>query len=263
MAKPSIFSRDYEKKMRRRKRRIITSVLLVLLVVVVAFIKFKLPNIDFVEVKAKIQAWVDTGKPQEELEDNEQEIEEEQPEEIVKEPEKTYIDFNIQDGVVAKAEYVEEAGAKRFVALEPIEGYTFTLSPSQQQMIIVDPNQNLYLCNVDGTLKDITKKEYISRSNQSFPKDQMIAANEGYIWHGSPAFIDETKIVYVSQLPYFGASAKDKYVWIKDIVNNTDKTLWKAKGKDIQIGELVPEKGITVTVDGVVKYINADGVISQ
>ena len=32
---------------------------------------------------------------------------------------------------------------------------------------------------------------------------------------------------------------------------------------DIQIGEVVPDKGITVTIDGNIKYINAAGVISQ
>ena len=46
-------------------------------------------------------------------------------------------------------------------------------------------------------------------------------------------------------------------------INNTDKTLWKTKGMDIQIGEVVPDKGITVTIDGNIKYINADGIISQ
>ena len=31
----------------------------------------------------------------------------------------------------------------------------------------------------------------------------------------------------------------------------------------IQIGEVVPDKGITVTIDGNIKYINADGIISK
>ena len=59
------------------------------------------------------------------------------------------------------------------------------------------------------------------------------------------------------------AAATHKYIWIKDLTNNTDKTLWKTKGMDIQIGEVVPEKGITVTIDGNTKYINTAGVISQ
>ena len=130
-------------------------------------------------------------------------------------------------------------------------------------MIVMDTNQNLYLLNVDGSLKDVTKKEYISTSKQTFPKDKMLAAYEGYIWNSIPSFIDEKTIIYVSQLPYFGAAATHKYVWIKNLTNNTDKTLWKTKGMDIQIGEVVPEKGITVTIDGNIKYINAAGVISQ
>lgn len=261
MAKPSIFSRDYEKKMKRRKRRITIGIILVLLVVVIAFIKFELPNIDFTEVKAKIQAWVDTGKSEEELEDDD--IVEEQPEEIVKEPEKTYIDLTISEGIIAKAEYIEEQGVKKFVSLEPLEGYTFTLSPSNQQMMIIDGAQNIYLANVDGSIRDITKKEYISTSNKSYPKDQMISTNPGYLWHSQVKFIDENRIIYVTQLPYFGATATNKYLWIRDIVTNADNTLWKTKGQDIQVGEIVPDKGITVTIDGVVKYINGDGVISQ
>ena len=247
MAKPSIFSRDYEKKMRRRKRRITIGIILMLLVVVIAFVKFQLPNIDFTQVKAKIQAWVDTGKSVEQEEDavDEESIDEEKPQDVEKEPERTYIDFNIKEGTVAKAEYVEAEGVKKFVALEPIEGYTFSLSPSQQQMIVMDPNQNLYLLNVDGSLKDVTKKEYISTSKQTFPKDKMLSAYEGYIWNSIPS------------------SATHKYIWIKDLINNTDKTLWKTKGMDIQIGEVVPDKGITVTIDGNIKYINADGIISQ
>lgn len=261
MAKPSIFSRDYEKKMRRRKRRIMIGIAIVLLVVGIVFVKFKLPNIDFKEVKAKMQAWVDTGKPVEEVEEDKEELEEQQ--EVEKEPERTFVDFNIIDGIVVKAEYVEEDGNKKFIGLEPIEGYTFSLSPSQQQMIITDTNQNLYLLNVDGSFKDITKKEYISTSNKAYPKDQMLAAYEGYVWHLSPSFIDENKVVYISQLPYFGKAATHKYVWIKDLSNNTDVTLWKTKGEEIQIGEVVPEKGMMVTIDGNVKYINANGVISQ
>ena len=265
MAKPSIFSRDYEKKMKRRKRRITIGIILIFLVVVVAFVKFQLPNIDFTQVKAKIQAWVDTGKSVEQDEEvvDEEPIEEEKTQDVEKEPERTYIDFNIKEGTVAKAEYVEIEGVKKFVALEPIEGYTFSLSPSQQQMIVMDPNQNLYLLNVDGSLKDVTKKEYISTSKQTFSKDKMLAAYEGYIWHSIPSFIDENIIIYISQLPYFGAAATHKYIWIKDLTNNTDKTLWKTKGMDIQIGEVVPEKGITVTIDGNTKYINTAGVISQ
>ena len=262
MAKPSIFSRDYERRIRKRRRRIAIAIAMIVLVVGIVFVKFKLPSINFSEVKSKIQAWVDTGKTVdddiEEIEE-EEEIEEAEPEIV----ERTFIDFNIQDGVVVKAEYVDENGDKKFIGLEPVEGYTFSLSPSQHEMIIIDANQNLNLLNVDGTFKDVTKKEYISTKNQPYPKDQMLAANEGYIWHASPTFIDENKMIYISQLPFFGNAATNKYVWIKDLSNNTDAVLWGTKGNEIQIGELDAEKGRMVTIDGNVKYINANGEISQ
>ena len=55
--------------------------------------------------------------------------------------------------------------------------------------------------------KDVTKKEYISTSKQTFSKDKMLAAYEEYIWHSIPSFIDENTIIYISQLPYFGSGS--------------------------------------------------------
>lgn len=262
MGKPSIFSRDYEKKMKRRKRRIMLLIIAVIVIVSVVFIKFKLPNIDFTDVKTKIQAWVDTGKPKEEI-DVEEEKEQTNEEEEKREPEKTYMDLNLAEGVVVKAEYQEVEGVKKFITLVPVEGLTYTLSPSAQQIIVVDSAQNIKLCGIDGTVKDITKKEYISTTNQSFAKDQILANNPTYVWHSQVKFIDETKILYVSQLPYFGSSANNKYIWIYDIASGVETTLWNTKSQDIIVGDLVPEKGITVTIAGVVNYINNQGVITQ
>ena len=65
MAKPSIFSRDYERKMRKRRRRIFLIVFLVIILVGGIFIKMNMKNFDYSELKAKIQAWVDSDKIEE------------------------------------------------------------------------------------------------------------------------------------------------------------------------------------------------------
>ena len=260
MAKPSIFSRDYEKKMKRRKRKIIISILIALVVIFALFFKFKVQDMDFTNIKDKIQAWVDSGKPEEELID-EEEIIEEPEEEIV--PEKTFIDLNVEEGVIVKAEYIDEAGTKKFVAIEPIEGITYNISPSGQQILIVDKNQNIKIFNIDGTLRDITKSQYVSQGGSVFPKENILADTPEYIWHSQAKFINETRVLYISQLPYFGASSTNKYIWIVDLENGTENVLWNLTGPDITVGELDQEKGLSVTVNGVNYYINADGGISQ
>ncbi|MGG7178672.1 hypothetical protein ACQPU1_13810 [Clostridium paraputrificum] len=261
MAKPSIFSRDYEKKMKRRKRRIVISILVALVLIFALFFKFKVQDMDFTNMKDKIQAWVDSGKPEEELVDEEEEVIEEPEKEVV--PEKTFIDLNVEEGVILKAEYMDDAGVKKFVGIDPIEGFTYNISPSGEQILIEDKNQNLKVFKIDGTVKDITKQSYTSQSGGLFPKNEILAGTPEYIWHSQAKFINETRVLYISQLPYFGASATNKYIWIYDIENASENVLWNLKGPDTTVGELDPEKGLSVTVNGVAYYINADGGISQ
>ena len=66
MAKPSIFSKDYEKKMKRRRIRITIVVSLVAIITGVLIYKFKIEKMDFSNVRQRLQAWVDSDKPKEE-----------------------------------------------------------------------------------------------------------------------------------------------------------------------------------------------------
>ncbi len=249
--------------MRKRKRTIFLVVLLVLVGISIVIFNSKIKNIDFSNVKANIQAWVDSGKQEEELTKVEEEETVEPEKEIPKEPEKTYVNINIAPGVEVKAEYVLQEGKKQFVAVDQIQGYTFNISPSKGQMLILDSAQNMKISDTEGAIKDITKTAYISQSGSNFPKDQILANNPTYIWHSQARFIDDAKVVYVSELPYFGNAGQKKYVWIHDIASGEDKTIWALIGTNITIGDIVPDKGITITVDGVVSYLKADETVTK
>ena len=67
MAKPSIFSRDYERKMKKRKKRVILTIIIIALIVVCGVFKFIISDLDFSNLRARLQAWVDSGKTQEDL----------------------------------------------------------------------------------------------------------------------------------------------------------------------------------------------------
>lgn len=249
--------------MKNRKRSIILIVLLVLVGISIIIFNSKIKNIDFSNFKANIQAWVDSGKPQEELTKVEEEDNSEPEKEVPKEPEKLYVDINLSPGVIVKAEYVVQEGKKQFVSVEQVQGYTFNISPSKGQLLLLDNAQNMKVADTEGVIKDITKTAYVSQSGTNFPKDQILASNPTYIWHSEARFIDDTKVVYVSELPYFGNGGQKKYVWVHDLATNSDRTIWALIGANITVGDIVPEKGITITVDGVVSYLKADETITK
>lgn len=264
MAKPSIFSRDYEKKMKRRRRRILITILVLVLGSIAVIFRFYFKDTDFSEFRSNIQAWIDSDKPKEEIKEINKEKEPEQvKEEKIKEPEKTYIDLDLENGVILKAEYTEINGDKKFTKLEGGEGLEFILSPSQKQILITAKNQDLKLFSIDGTMKDVTKKSYVSQAGGIYPKEDILRDNPTYLWHSQARFIDETRIAYVSQMPYFGEAAVNKYVWIYDTVNAKENAIWNLKGPDTKLEELDPVKGIAATINGVKYFINGDGVVIQ
>lgn len=244
-------------------------ILIICLVILVAgglLIKFKLAPIDLSEVRAKIQAWVDSDKPKEDIEEEEVEEEpkEEVEEEIVATPEKKTLDLVLSDTITIKAEYEEKDGKKQFLNIEPYEGVTFDISPSKEEILLVDDKQNIKVFNFNNEVKDATKYEYISTAGQSFPKESILTTTPEYIWSEQVRFISEDKIIFVSQLPFFGATATSKYVWVKSIADGSEQVLWNLKGTEVSVGEMVQDKGINISIDGNnAFYINSDGAVVQ
>ena len=60
MGKPSIFSKEYEKRMKRRRRNVIIISLVIVLVISVLIIKVVCNPIDYTNIKKNIQAWIDS-----------------------------------------------------------------------------------------------------------------------------------------------------------------------------------------------------------
>lgn len=269
MAKPSIFSRDYEKKMKKRRKIITLTIVLIVVIVGALVFQFKIKNMDFTNVKAKIQAWVDSGKEP----DNEDEIvEEEQVEDNKKddtkedvkpkEEEKT-MEINISEGIVGKINYKEVETKKEITTVEMPEGITYDINANKNKILVLDNNQNMKIFDLDGTVLDITRTQYVSGKGTVFTKENVLASNTNYIWHSQCKFIDDKIVLYVSQLPYFGTSATNKYIWVKNIETGEENAIWNPKGSEILVGEITQEKGIQVTIDGVNYFVNGNGEVVQ
>ena len=72
MAKPSIFSRDYERRMRKRRITMITIGIFIVVILFGLVFKFKIQKMDFNNIKSRIQAWVDNGKSEDKVESSEE-----------------------------------------------------------------------------------------------------------------------------------------------------------------------------------------------
>ncbi|NRZ89111.1 cytoskeletal protein RodZ [Clostridium beijerinckii] len=116
MGKPSIFSREYEKRMKRRRRNAIIIFLAIILITSALSIKIAYNPIDYKNIKQNIQAWIDsdTNNSSEQTKAEKQETsDEKKDEEVVQEepqkPVEEYINITLASGNVAKAIYVDDA----------------------------------------------------------------------------------------------------------------------------------------------------------
>ncbi|SFC77410.1 hypothetical protein [Clostridium uliginosum] len=267
MAKPSIFSKEYEKRMRKRRRKILIVFLIVLTVVLLTTVKLSYRTMDKTNVKQKIQAWIDSDTvPKNEKQDiieEKSKVLEEPEQELPKTPEKKYLDINLLSGTIAKGIYIEENGEKKFTDLEGIDSSVeFDISPTGKQILILDTDKSITVYNVDGNAKIVSKNDYTSQKGDVFTKEATLLNKPEYLWNSTPKFINDESIVFISNRPYFGTSALKQYLWVTNIVNNTDVINWNLVANKIEI-EKREEKGIKIMVDGNIYYVAQDGNIIQ
>lgn len=266
MRKPSIFSRDYEKKMRKRRKRIAILSILGVLVIGILFFKVAMSSINTEILRNKVQSWIDEDDEdiQDETVVTEEEVKEEEitKEETPKEPESKTMDLTIKEGTVVKAEYEEVNGALKFKGIKdaPSNIY-YTLNPDRNLILTIDENQDMKIFNVDTKAGSISKDQYVAPNGEVFNKASILQTYNGYLWNVEAKFITTTKVAYISNVPYFGYDL-NKYIWVVDLNDNTHKTLWNSKAKEIKFGE-IKEKGLEVTIDGNVKYVNSNGELAM
>lgn len=264
MGKPSIFSREYEKKMKRRRRNTMIFSIVITLIMTSLVIKVVCNPIDYTNIKQNIQAWIDSDpakiSKQTETVSEEKVIDDKPIEEEPEKPAEQTIDIPLASGNIAKAIYIDDSkNGKIFTTLNTDDkGISFNISPSGKQIIVIDTNLSITLYNIDGTSKIISKDQYVSSSGGVFTKEAVMQSQPTYLWNENPKFINEEKIIFVTNRPYFGSATLKQYLWITDTITNEDKVFWELAGTKIEIGDK-EEKGLKVIIDGKIYYIDTNG----
>lgn len=255
-SKPSIFSKNYKKRIRRRRRRIISAVVIGILIVgvgVTFFIK-RMEN--------------NSNKPQDEIVQNEPPkdnvgLDQETVAPNQKEEEKsiTTKDFTLESGNKVTITYKDEAGVKKVQMVDGGLSVNTNTSPSQKLVFLCDTDtKDMYIVDDKEQLKKVTNPQYKeSGSSNVYLKSIVMNNDKDYKWVEDGAFIDDSHIAYSSALPWFNKE-NNLYIWIYDIQNQTHRCYYNITGKEIQFKEIT-DKGLKISLDGKEIIIDAKGNI--
>lgn len=266
--KPSMFSKNYEKQMRKRKRKYV--MLILACIAAVAVIIFSSPiKQSLLNVKNTITLNKDSRNKDNKNEksenitnnDKEDNKEENLKEEATK-PETTQEEKEIKlnDNATVKVVIENKNNDKKIISISNVENTTSDISPSGKQAVFEEKKeQRIFLMNVNGDLKEITKKEYVSTENEIFSKESVLQHNPGYLWGANPKFVDEKNIAYISYLPWINED-RNQYVWMINLQNLEHTGYYNLTGKDIKFGN-IEEKGLIINIGGKVNFLNGEGNI--
>jgi biopolymer transport protein ExbD len=181
VVKPSIFSKDYEQKMRRRKKRITLTffISVILIIFVVVYIKGVFKNFGTSVKNTKSNVVSSKNEPKNSN---------------INKPQKSEgYDIQLSDGTTDSAIYETKNNEKTFRYLSPTGSNTYyDISPSGKSMVVFDSKaQSIILMDISGNKQDITNNQYVSTSGTEITKTAQLSAQPDYIWCSSPKFINE------------------------------------------------------------------------
>lgn len=246
MVKPSIFSSDYERRMRRRRIGFTLLFVVAAFIIACIYLMAKGHISDFLTKKAKQDVVVDKNK--------------DKADEGQKTVEGSY--SITLGGNTIKAVYKTEGSANTFTGISP-EGNNISCSinsPGNKMVVYDGSSQTMTLVGIDGNIQDITKTVYQSTTGSQILKDNVLSAHSGYIWCASPVFISDNKVAYISQLPWLNKTSK--FVWLVDLVTKEHNRVKALEGEAVTFGKL-DSKGLEVNIDGNIIYLAADGSVVE
>lgn len=274
VAKPSMFSKDYDERMRKRKkiRRILTMIVVLLVIIGAVLFSSNIGNsikIGLDKVNNKVNDKNKNGLKNTESKEKTISKEKEENQQQVTKTEKqnenkSEVDTNkgtqvikLSNGEEINLVYSIANNQRQYIEVLS-KTIQYSISPTKKRIVLLEKNtQNIILVDEMGSVKDITKKEYVSTKGTVFSKDSVLKNNPGYIWSSLPKFIDDNNIIYISQLPWFNRG-EDKFIWRYTVSANVHNQIitegGEISGKEISYGKLLKD-GLEVIIDGNVNII--------
>ncbi|MBW9150687.1 hypothetical protein [Clostridium estertheticum] len=265
MKKPSIFSKDYDRRIKKRKK-VILSLIIIPIIGLIIFLK-----IDFKGLvnKGTTSTLSKDDKVQKKSEEVSQKQANAQKAKIAQaaitakaSADKSSFIATMPNGQKVTVEYNGAAANKTIKGILNAKDVSYDISPSKKLIVIQSTkNQDIIYVDINKTSKDITKKIYTSSDNQNYSKDEQLKNSPNYIWSITPKFIDEDNIAYVSELPWMNEK-KVQYIWKLNLKDNVHMQVQPASGMKITFGDSTA-KGLEANIDGDVVYVTALGEVTK
>lgn len=218
MAKPSIFSRNYEQRMKRRK---INITLFVLILISAGYfgVRYYLDinniNINFISKMSK-------GKKAEEKKEEEKKVTppavnkpEETPTDTPVEVKTSFYEYKSPSGQIYKIEYTETSSLKEIVGIKSEAAVpSYDISTDKKSIVFDDLSSgDIIIMDSTGAAKKINYDTYNSKSSGILiKKDEVLKRHPNYIWAAKPHFTSDGGVVFITNLPYI-KNIDSLYLW--------------------------------------------------
>lgn len=268
MGKPSIFSNQYDRKMKGRKRRNIIIVVAIIFVIAILVGKSYMSklnkdngtnqNTNQTNVNAKPQDTKNSNDNKKTSESNKgnDSTTEENNGDIDKK-----VDVKMSNGQILNLTYQESSGTKQIkeITCSSIPNLYYNISPSGSKAVLLTSSQDMFVVDVSGSIINVTKDTYVTTKGTTIVKSKYLKGKSDFSWHTTPKFINENLIVYISQVPWFQTK---KYLWKLDVVGKKHTTVFSVASEDLVFDKMT-DKGLSFNIDGATKYIDAEGNIIE
>lgn len=270
MGKPSIFSKEYDQRMKRRK---VNLTLFVLILIFAGFfgIRYYLDknNINIAlkmpwhnaSVKDKISGEKDTDKDKKNDAstsksdtDKNATVQPTQPTEKI---EAKYYEYKNAAGKIIKIQYNQSLLGSEISGIQSEGEEIFSdISTDKKKIVFEDKSDgSIVLTDSSGISKKISPDTYKSKTTGVvIKKDITLKNNPAYVWATKPHFTSDGGVVYITQLPYIKGT--DLYMWYIR-TDGSMKMVGKLNSSDLQkiSYDGFNESGaLKINVDGVVYY---------
>lgn len=238
MGKPSIFSNDYEQRMRKRKKMTIINLILFILILISAVYfgsnyYMENSNINLGSIFKSFKKDIDKKQNQSEQSDKTKtkgdtsNSQNNEPEQTV-EKTNSYFEYKASDGKTYRLEYTEASGKKQYTGVKSDTGdVEFDLSSDGRKVLFCTLSGDVVIGDDQGTIKKINSDSYRSKSaGITIEKKTTMQYYPEYVWAAKPHFTSDNRVVYVSYLPYL-KGANTFYMWILSIDGASQKMAGK------------------------------------
>lgn len=268
MRKTSIFSKNYEKILRRKKRiKWILSIIFVVIIILCGIIclnfdsfkKFIAGNHNKVVQEDKNPSNVNVDNTNK---DNTNKKPNNTKEDIPKPSTDIEATAKLPNGTIVSYKIDKEANIIKHNSTPT--GYTIE-DASTQKFFLVFSNDTyeLFLVNVDGTVKNLTYETFITTNGTRVHRKDKVAKDPSFIWMENPK-VYKNKIFYATKLPNLN-NGNRYFLWVCDIETGVHKGIYdkSLRGNEIVISGDSSEKGLEIKFDKVSKYFDVDEVSGE